>query len=48
VKYQEHTPSPFCFCVKCFNGGIYSKDPVTYFASLDGDDVAKAFFGSMI
>ena len=40
-QYQKHTPSSFCYYIKCFDDKVYSKDPVTYTAKTDGEDVAQ-------
>ena len=29
-KYQKHTPSSFCYYVKCFDDKVYSLEPVAY------------------
>ncbi|XP_060083028.1 uncharacterized protein LOC132562303 [Ylistrum balloti] len=42
-KYQKHTPSSFCYYIKCFNDGVFSKDPVTYTAKTDDEDVSQIF-----
>ena len=42
-QYQKHTPSSFCYYIKCFDENVYKRDPVTYTASSETDDVAGKF-----
>ena len=42
-QYQKHKPSSFCYYIKCFDDKVYSKDPVTYTAESDDEDVAQKF-----
>ena len=42
-QYQKHKPSSFCYYIKCFDDKVYSKDPVTYTAKSDDEDVAQKF-----
>lgn len=28
-QYQKHTPSSFCYYIKCFDDNVYSREPVT-------------------
>ena len=42
-KYQKHTPSSFCYYVKCFDDTIYSQEPVVFTAESEDDDVAQIF-----
>ena len=42
-QYQKHTPSSFCYYIKCFDDEVYSPNPVTYTASTDNEDVAQIF-----
>ena len=42
-QYQKHTPSSFCYYIKCFDDRVYSKAPVTYTAETDDEDVAQKF-----
>ena len=42
-QYQEHTPSSFCYYIKCFDDDVYTKDPVTYTAKTKDEDVAQKF-----
>ena len=34
-KYQKHTPSSFCYYVKCFDESVYKSKLVTFTASSD-------------
>jgi len=40
-QYQKHTPSSFCYYIKCFNDDVYKHEPVSGIA--EGDDVAGKF-----
>ena len=42
-QYQKHTPSSFCYYIKCFDDEVYYQNPVTYTASTDNEDVAQIF-----
>ena len=42
-QYQKHTPSSFCYYVKCFDDTIYSQKPVVFTAESEDDDVAQIF-----
>ena len=42
-QYQKHTPSSFCYYIKCFDDEVYSQNPVTYTASTGNEDVAQIF-----
>ena len=42
-QYQKHTPSSFCYYIKCFDDEVYYQNPVTYTASTDNEDVAHIF-----
>ena len=46
-KYQKHTPSSFCYQIKCLDNDIYSQKPVSYTAKSKNDDVAKIFVDSL-
>lgn len=46
-QYQKHTPSSFCYKIKCFDDNIYKCDPVTFTAKREDDDVAQIFFDSL-
>jgi len=38
---QKHTPSSFCYHIKCFDDKVYQQDPVTFTAENEDDDVAQ-------
>ena len=42
-KLQKHTPSSFCYHIKCFDDSLYKQDPVTFTTESEYDDVAKIF-----
>jgi len=42
-QYQRHTPSSFCYYIKCFNDDVYKHEPVNYVAQDDDVDVAGKF-----
>ena len=42
-QYQKHTPSGFCYYIKCFDDEVYSQNPVTYTAGTENEDVAQIF-----
>ena len=42
-KYQKHTPSSFCYYIKCHDDSLYSQAPVTFTAESEDDDVAQIF-----
>src|SRR5271169_20717 len=42
-KYQKHTPSSFCYYVKCFDDSVYAQQPVVFIAKSEDDDVAQIF-----
>ena len=42
-RYQKHTPSGFCYLVKCFDDNIYKEKLVIYTKNSENDDVAQAF-----
>ena len=41
--YQKHSPSSFCYYVKCFDDKMYSQEPVTFSAQSENNDVAQIF-----
>ena len=47
MKYQKHTPSSFCYYIKCFDESVYKSKLVTFTASDETDDVAQKFVGSL-
>jgi hypothetical protein len=46
-QYQKHTPSSFCYHIKCFDDKIYSQEPVMFTAEKEDDDVAQIFFDTL-
>ena len=46
-EYQKHTPSSFCYYIKCFDENVYKGNPVTYTAMSETDDVAGKFVESI-
>ena len=42
-QYQKHTPSSFCYYIKCFDYNDYTKDPFTYTAKTNDENVAQKF-----
>ena len=42
-QYQKHTPSSFCYYIKCFDDEVYYQNPVTYTATTENEDVAQIF-----
>ena len=46
-QYQKHTPSSFCYYIKCFDDSVYSCKPVTYTAKTEDDDVAQKFVDTL-
>ena len=42
-QYQKHTPSSFCYYIKCFDETTYPKKSVTYTAKTEDEDVAQIF-----
>jgi len=42
-QHQKHTPSSFCYYIKCFNDDVYEHEPVSGVAQGDDDDVAGKF-----
>ena len=47
-QYQKHTPSSFCYYIKCFDDDVYSQYPVTYTAENEDDDVAQKFIDYLV
>ena len=39
--YQTHTPSGFCYHIKCFDDTLCSQEPVTFVKEFNDDDVAQ-------
>ena len=46
-RYQKHTPSGFCYRVKCFDETLYSQEPVTFVKEFNDDDVAQIFIDTL-
>ena len=42
-RHQKHTPSGFCYHIKCFDDTLYSQEPVIFVKENDDDDVAQIF-----
>ncbi|XP_065641176.1 uncharacterized protein LOC136073505 [Hydra vulgaris] len=42
-QYQKHTPSSFCYYIKCFDESVYQSKLVTFTASNEDEDVAQRF-----
>ena len=42
-QYQKHTPSSFCYYIKCFDDRVYEGKLVTYTSMSETDDVAGKF-----
>ena len=48
TKYQNHTPSGFCYVIKCMDENVYPTKTVLKTASHEGEDMGKAFVESLI
>jgi len=46
-KFQKHTPSSFCYHIKCFDDAVYKQSPVTFTAESKDDDVAQIFVDTL-
>ena len=46
-RYQKHTPSGFCYHIKCFDDTLYSQEPVTFVKDHNDDDVAQIFIDTL-
>ena len=46
-RYQKHTPSGFCYHIKCFDDTLYSQQPVTFVKEFNDDDVAQIFIDTL-
>ena len=42
-QYQKHTPSGFCYYIKCYDDEVYIQEPVLYVKQSEDDDVAQIF-----
>ena len=47
VQYQKHTPSGFCYAIKCMDESIYESKTVLYTAKEEGEDIGKNFVKSL-
>ena len=46
-QYQKHTPSGFCYHIKCFDDTLYSQHPDTFVKEFNDDDVAQIFIDTL-
>ena len=46
-RYQKHTPSGFCYHIKCFDDTLYSQEPVTFVKEHNDDDIAQIFIDKL-
>ena len=46
-RYQKHTPSGFCYHIKCFDDTLYSQEPVICVKENDDNDVAQIFIDTL-
>ncbi len=46
-KYQNHTPSGFCYVIKCVDESVCSTKTILKTASCEGEDMGKAFVDSL-
>ena len=42
-RYQKHSPSGFCYRIKCFDQSVYKQEPVIYTKQSEDEDVAQTF-----
>ena len=47
VQYQKHTPSGFCYTIKCMDETIYEDKTVLYTAKEEGEDIGKKIVESL-
>ena len=47
-QYQKHTPSGFCYYIKCFDDSVYKQEPVIYTKQSEDEDVAQIFFHKLV
>ena len=47
-QYQKHTPSGFCYYIKCFDDSVYKQEPVIYTKQSEDEDVAQVFFDKLV
>ena len=43
IQYQKHTPSGFCYTIKCMDGQLYEGKTVLYAMKEEGEDLGKKF-----
>ncbi len=46
-QYQKHSPSGFCYYVKCFDDNVYTQEPVMYTKKSEDDDIAQIFVDTL-
>src|SRR6218665_2174664 len=46
-KYQKHTPSSFCYYIKCFDDSLCLHEPTMFTTEDEADDVAQIFIDSL-
>ena len=46
-RYQKHTPSGFCYHIKCFDDILYSQELVIFVKENNDDDVAQIFIDTL-
>ena len=46
-RYQKHTPSVFCYHIKCFDDTFYCQVPVAFVKERNDDDVAQIFIDTL-
>ena len=47
VQYKKHTPSGFCYTIKCMEESIYESKTVLYTTKEEGEDIGKKFVKSL-
>ena len=47
AQCQKHTPSGFCYIIKCMDESIYEDETVLYTAKEEGEDIGKKFVKSL-
>ena len=45
--YQKHTPSGFCYNIKCFDDTLYSQEPVIFVKENYDDNIAQIFIDTL-
>ena len=46
-KIKKHSPSSFCYHIKCFDDSLFKQNPVTFTAENEDDDVAQIFVDTL-